>query len=259
MHRLRQAAYNLLVTTPAVCAWDGVLAVGFCSSCDKHYCASHEARFENWVYGVSGTYRSICAECLPKIRAREAAELEKKQAANRARRDWILALPPMTADALMAYVRHQVEEDDGGVPVNGSWVEFGGGSFTFKAGPAAVAAVLRQLSWPGPFAISGYVKVTEKRRHKVLLKTKQKNFTAWIVTETRDTPGNEDTSADRAAFGFALTSEGLFLRITHSTKGKPDYHNDGPISFFEDYQGQVVLTGPLEAEHLRLLRRVAGA
>lgn len=246
------------MTTPALCAWDGVLAVGVCSSCKKPFCASHQARYENLVYRVSGTYPGTCAECLPKIRAREAAELEKTQAANRARRDWILTLPPMSADSLMAYMRHQAEEDDGGVPVNGSWVEFGGESFTFKAEPAAVAAVLRQLSWPGPFTVSGWLLVPDKRRHSGPWKTKRSKLTAWIVTETLDTPGNQDTSASRGAFGFALTTEGLFLRIVHWTKGKPDYHNDGPISFYQNLPSEV-WSGPLEAEHLRLLRRVAAA
>jgi hypothetical protein len=235
---MRSGVYDAAMTAPAVCAWDGVQAVGFCSSCRKAFCLTHQARHDNPHFLLGGprwvTYPDTCTHCLREREERKETAHQKAIADYQTRQAWIASLPPMSPEALLAYVQRQVDADD-------DVVSFNNQSFRLTADPTCVATVLRRVSYPGPF------------KHKAHLglpgREKKRKITGWTVVrkvsyENQDRRGVSTT-------GFMLTTDGLVQGV-NGDDGV--FNNDSPSILFRGRLG----TRPLNANELVILREALG-
>jgi hypothetical protein len=236
---MRPGVYDAAMTAPLVCAWDGVQAVGFCTSCRKAFCLTHQARHDNYGQFLIGgprwvTYPDICADCLREQEERRETAHRKAVADNQARQAWIASLPPMPPEALLAYVRGQVDADDGVVSFNDE-------SFQLTADPTCVATVLRRLSYPGPFKHKAYLGLPGRR--------KKRKITGWTVVRSVSFV-NQDTRGVSTT-GFMLTTDGL-VQDVNGDDGV--FRNDSPSILFRGH----LVTRLLNARELEILREAAG-
>jgi hypothetical protein len=238
---LRPGVYDAAMAAPAVCAWDGVLAAGICLTCGLPFCVTHQGRraTDDWLVGGAHwiTYPDRCADCVREHDQRAAAQAAKTAADRRARQEWVTSLPSLSPEALLAYAQRQVDADDG-------VVSFSDESFRLSADPVCVATVLRQASYPGPF------------RHKAELglpgRSKTKKITGWTVVRAGSYV-NQDRRVSSSR-GFMLTTDGLVLRVSADHM----LSNGSPNMFFWTDTGGQLVTRPLDAEELEILREALG-
>ena len=207
------------MTAPAVCAWDGVQAVGFCSSCRKAFCLTHQARQDNPHFMFGGprwvTSPDTCAQCLREEEERKETARQKAVADYRARQAWIAGLPPMSPEALLAYVQRQVDSDDG-------VVSFDNQSFRLTADPTSVVTVLRRVSYPGPFKHKAYLGLPGRE--------KKRKITGWTVVRSVSYQNQDRRGVSTT--GFMITTDGLVEGV-NGDDGV--FNNDSPSILFRGH------------------------
>lgn len=212
------------------------MAVGICLTCGRPFCLTHQGRHaasdmlvlaggEHWI-----KYPDRCADCVREHDERAIAQAATKAADRRARLEWVASLPPMTPEALLAYVQHQVDADDGVVSFNDE-------SFALTADPMCVATVLRRVSYPGPFKHKAYLGLPGRE--------KKGKITGWTVV--RKVPYTNQDHSGISTTGFMLTTDGLITRVNGDDG---IFNNDSPSVLF---RGRLVAC-LLESMELEILR-----